>query len=69
MDSEKEEKKPTIPLTTVTNIVSSVIDDSVKVSKSFYKLVRLLGRSFISVDARVRKCIHRSARSAAGNSS
>lgn len=42
MNSEKEEKKPTIPLTSVTTIVSSVLDDEVKVSKSFYKLVSVL---------------------------
>ena len=39
MNTDKEEKKPTIPLSTVTNIVSSTVDDSVHISKSFLRLV------------------------------
>ena len=39
MNTDKEEKKPTIPLSTVTNIVSSTVDDNVHVSKSFLRLV------------------------------
>lgn len=39
MSVEKEEKKPTIPLSTVTGIASSVVNEDVKISKSFLKLV------------------------------
>ena len=54
MSNEKEQKKPTIPLTTVTNMVSSVVNDKVKVSKSFIRLVRHSLILVMPVDARVR---------------
>ena len=42
MNEDGDGKKPTIPLTTVSEIVSRTIDGKVKVSKSFMKLVRRL---------------------------
>ena len=53
MSSEKEDKKPTIPLTTVTSIVSSTVDSKVKVSKSFLRLVCVFEKCIMVVDARM----------------
>lgn len=58
MNEDGDGKKPTIPLTTVSEIVSRTIDGKVKVSKSFMKLVRRLPMESFFVDAGVRKRVH-----------
>ncbi|KAK8820721.1 hypothetical protein WA556_005039 [Blastocystis sp. ATCC 50177/Nand II] len=47
MNEDGDGKKPTIPLTTVSEIVSRTIDGKVKVSKSFMKLMQECGNAFI----------------------
>ena len=58
MSEEGDGKKPTIPLTTVSDIVSRTVDGKVKVSKSFMKLVRLLDNRVICIDTGVRKRVY-----------
>ena len=58
MSEEGDGKKPTIPLTTVSDIVSRTVDGKVKGSKSFMKLVRLLDNRVICIDTGVRKRVY-----------
>ena len=58
MNEEGDGKKPTIPLTTVSDIVSRTVDGKVKMSKSFMKLVRLLSNRLICIDTGVWKRVY-----------
>ena len=68
MSEEGDGKKPTIPLTTVSDIVSRTVDGKVRVSKSFMKLVRLFGNRVIWIDTGVRKRFYWSTRYRIGGS-